>query len=254
VDEGAQRHRLVSDGLGLPRFPFGTEPSSDMGDHVMGVVVLAWLTQHPLERWGPSWAESGSLDARFRAHLTTGVPLTIAVRGDDASLQASITDSDQTLYATATATRPDPTRRPPWTGSGSMKEGAVPSQVVEQGWAPLTFGFDADRDLRFTEGLNDGAFWRERGWAHPAWLASATNAMVRRNFDFETPDAWRNAGLGAHHARPIAHGSTITLTGRIDRLFDRARYRFAVAAITAWVDDAPAASLTNTFTYEMLAP
>ncbi len=74
MERTPERHQFVSDSLGLPGFPVGTEPSSDMGDHVMGVVVIAWLTRHPLERWGLAWAESGSIEARFRAQPCFGVP------------------------------------------------------------------------------------------------------------------------------------------------------------------------------------
>jgi hypothetical protein len=98
----------------------------------------------------------------------------------------------------------------------------------------------------------DGELWRRLGWAHPAWLASATNAIVRRNVDFAPPGTWTNAGLAVHQHEPIADGSTITLTGGIRELFDRGRNRFAVSALTAWVDGVAVASLDNTFVYETL--
>ena len=253
-----ERHRFVSDGLGLPGFPVGTEASSDMGDHVMGVVVIAWLTRHPLERWGPGWAESGSLEARFRSHLSAGRLLTTTVVGDTDSIDLSITDSDETVYATGRATRPDPTRRalvvqPSIVASSKTKARPTHDELVDRTFAPLTFEFDAGRDLAFTEGLGDGEFWRRQGWAHPAWLASASNAMVRRNIDFGTPASWTNAGLSVRHHRPITTGATITLTGGIHELFDRGRHRFAAARITAWVNDDPMASLGNTFVYQTRA-
>lgn len=250
-----ERHPFVSDGLGMLGFPVGTEPSLDLGEHVMGVVVIAWLSRHPLERWGEAWAESGSLAVRFRAHLTAGLPLVTTIVGDVHSISLNITDSDDTVYASATATRPDrgrrvPLDRPPDLHCPPTKARPAHDDLVDRSFAPLTFTFDADRDLAFTEGLADRDTWRDRGWAHPAWLVSATNAMVRRNVDFGSPGYWTHAGAAIHSHTPIAHRSTITLTGGIDELFDRGRHGFAVAGITAWVDDHPVASLRNTFVYE----
>ena len=121
--------------------------------------------------------------------------------------------------------------------------------LTERVFTPLTFEFDAARDLRFTQHMTDGELWRDHGWAHPAWLASATNAIVRRNIDFATPGSWTNAGLAVQQHEPIADGSAITLTGGIRELFDRGRNHFAIAGLTAWVDDVAVASLDNTFVY-----
>jgi hypothetical protein len=224
----------------MPRFPVGTGPSADMGDHVMGVVVLAWLSGYAFERWGPEWAGSGGLDARFRAHLSAGLELVAEISDADGSLGATITDADEVIYATATVTGPDASasRHAPHLGS-----------VDEPEWHPLTFEFDAGRDLAFTAGLADGEVWRRPGWAHPAWLASASNALVLRNVEFAGGDVWKNAGLAVIRHRPITDGATITLTGRVAERFDSSRYRFAVAAVTAWVTDQPVATLRNTFTY-----
>ena len=109
-----ERHHFVSHTLGLPGFPVGTEPSFDMGDHVMGVVVFAWLTEQPLARWGPDWARTGSLTARFRRHLTSGVRLTTEVVGDAESIDLRVIDPAATVvYATAHARGPDPSHGPP---------------------------------------------------------------------------------------------------------------------------------------------
>jgi hypothetical protein len=256
--QGAPEPRhFVSDTLGLPGFPVGTEPSSDTGDHVMGVVVFAWLTEHPLERWGPDWARSGSLTARFRQHLRAGVHLTTELVGHADSMDLRVINPSATeVYATAHAHKPDPGRRPVTAGPPARPWPTNKAQprrddLTDRVFAPLTFEFDAARDLRFTERLSDGALWRRHGCAHPAWLASATNAIVRRNIDFAAPGTWTNAGLTVHQHEPIGDGSTITVTGGIRELFDRGRNRFAVAALTAWVDDVAVASLDNTFVYDV---
>ena len=42
----------------------GTAESPALGDHIMGVVVIAWLTRFPLERWGESSATKSSIQPR----------------------------------------------------------------------------------------------------------------------------------------------------------------------------------------------
>lgn len=223
----------------MPRFPAGTGPQAEMGDHVMGVVVLAWLTEHALRRWGPQWAAAGGLDARFRAHLTAGVELIAELVDDDRSADVSITDAGGTVYATASMT-------------AAPRVAAVDDAGIERPWVPLSVEFDAERDLAFTERMSDGRFWREHGWAHPAWLASASNAIVLGNCQFASPGDWRNAGLAVRWHQPIPDGSIVTLTGGVVERFGSSRFRFAVAAIAASVGEQGVATLRNTYTYHEL--
>jgi hypothetical protein len=129
----------------------------------------------------------------------------------------------------------------------------VREELTDLQFTPLTFTFDADRDLAFTERTDDHTFWTDHRCAHPAWLASATNAIVRRNIGFGEPKQWTNVGLAFHLHRRIEHGATIVLTGRITDLFDRGRHQFAVATCTAMVEDRQAATLRNTFIYASTA-
>jgi hypothetical protein len=248
-----QNHSFRADGLGLPAFPVGAGPGMDLGEHIMGVVVIAWLTHLPVSQWGPAWVSAGEMDVQFRAHLTTGRLLTAEVTRETNHLEMLVRGIDGNVAATATASMArggaDLGATHPIGPASDGKVAPVHDLLRDREFSPVTFEFDADRDLAFTAGIPDGEVWRSRGWAHPAWLACGTNALVRQNVDFGTP-GWTNAGIGIRNRAPIEDGSAITLTGLVADMFDRGHHRFATAAITAWVEGRASASIRNTFVYE----
>jgi hypothetical protein len=249
---------FVSSTLGMRQFPVGTVPSAETGDHVMGAVVVAWLTQHPIERWGETWASTGSLQVRFRSHLSAQLPLLLDVDHGSAETAMVVRDEVGTTFATATAQAPAATLvsdglrslRPPMLGMVP----ATAADLTDRALAPMIFDFDANRDLGFVSGIADGRLWSERGWAHPGFLSAASNAILRRDVLFESPQHWKNTGVDVKLRRPISSGSIIRFDARIDRLFDSARYRFAVCAIEATVDGVPVATIANTFAYGLITP
>jgi hypothetical protein len=246
------QHPFVSDNLGLPTFPLGTEEQSVLGEHIMGVVVIGWLTHVPIAEWGVQWTERGAIEARFRSHLTAGLPLSIGVERDGDALAVAVTGGDGTVYATAAASCPPPVDDPPTFGDGAQAGAPLepsPDGLDGQLLAPLSFGFDADRDLAFTARLPDGELWRQRRIAHPAWVAAGTNALIRRNLDFPPPGTWTHAGLAFRQHRPIEDGATVVLAGCVEAIFERPPHRFATAAITARVGDDVVATVRNTFVY-----
>jgi hypothetical protein len=251
-------HPFISSALGMRQFPVGTVPSAETGDHVMGAVVVAWLTEHPIARWGSGWAESGSLHTRFRSHLSAHLPLALDVDNEPDSLSMTVRDEVGTTFATAAAHAPVTTEassppgdlRPPMLGMVP----ATAADLARRSLAPMIFDFDADRDLGFVDGIADGGLWRERGWAHPGFLSAASNAILRRDVQFESPHHWKNTGFEVQLRRPIRSGSIIRFTAHIDRLFDSARYRFAVCAIEASVDGVNVATIANTFAYGIVTP
>lgn len=159
---------IVSDGLGMIQYPVGTCESSDMGDHIMGVVALAWCTDDAIDRWGEPWARQGSIDMRFRSHLTAGLDLTIATEQRRQSSEVTVTGADGTMYATGTL-RPGPTMPFEPSGRPAGTPFPVPPQAeLLDGYElhPIEFDHVAERDLRLTDHLVQAGFWRRIGWAH----------------------------------------------------------------------------------------
>jgi hypothetical protein len=254
-DVNTERHPMVATGLGMPRFPGWPSPDPEMKDHIMGVVVNAWLTRHPVARWGDRWAKTGTMRVRYRAHLTAGTPLTVEVsNGDDLGL--AVVGADGQLYAdgraglsVAPALRLEGLR-PVRPGQGPSERVAPRPETLDGlELVSLEVDFDADRDLAFVGELEDGGWWRERGWAHPAGLASGANAVLERSIAFLDGGYWKHAGTEAQQLQPIESGSRVLFGGEIVELFDGPHHRFAIAAIQVLADGCPAAVLRVVFVY-----
>lgn len=244
-------NRITSSGLDMPAYPAGTFASDDLGEHIMGVVVIAWLTRYPLERWGPEWVRRGRIDVRFRAHLTAGRSLSVGLEPSGSRLGLAVRDEDDIQVAEGWA-EIDHARTPAEAiGQVEQRAPAAPTREALSGLvlSPIRFKFDAARDLAFASSLGDRALWSQNGWAHPAWLGSAANALVRTNIDFERGGHWVHAGLRVDLRAPIRDGALIELGGRVDELFDRRRHRFASCALEAAVGGRPVASMRTTFAY-----
>ena len=242
---------IVSDGLGMIQYPVGTCESSDLGDHIMGVVALAWCTDDGIDRWGESWARHGSIDMRFRSHLIAGLDLTIATEHGPQSSDVTVSGSDGTTYATGVL-RPGPTT--PFESSGRPPSAPHPVPPVAElldGYQlhPIEFDHVAERDLTLTKGLERADSWQRNGWAHPAWLASAANAIVRHNVAFEDGGYWVQAGVTVDLHRPIPDGAHLVAAGQVSELFQRSTHRFMVCDVSICADGAPAASVRSTSVY-----
>jgi hypothetical protein len=233
---------FIANSLGILQFPADIRDSPGTGDHVMGAAVAAWLAQFPRQRWGREWVESGEMTMRFRRHLTSGDSLTIelmhadgamtmAVRGDDGMLSCDASASRRVVQPFSSVDRferrprPDPLTKP------------VPEHLDDLMLGSEQFTFDADRDLEFTALLGDD-WWREHRVAHPTWLISAANGLLRNNLDF-ADGRWVHAGATVQNIGVIESGSVIDLYGRFARLFVAGGRDFAEVDFLFAVDGAP---------------
>jgi len=242
--------------LGLPGFPGSPAPNGGPGDHIMGAVVQAWLTRHPVQRWGESWADRGSMRLRFREHLSVGTPLSMVVtHGTELTFKVLAVDAgaDATLFADGGAGL-----SPAGEGQGLRPLPIVSAGEPVRPWpdrlrslrlGTFAVGFDADRDLAFAGELADGAWWQARGWAHPAWLVTGANGLLRQAIAFQDGGYWRHAGIDMHQLRHISSGSDLVFGGHIDELFQGPRHRFAVARVQIDIAGEVAAVLRVTFVY-----
>jgi hypothetical protein len=248
--------RIESVGLGLPTYPVGTHPSAPLGEHIMGVVVLAWLTRYPIERWGLDWIRSGTIDLRFRRHLTAGRSLQVhAIADGPMRTMLSVTGDCDVAYSEGWAGVGGERLPPATIDAPESREPVLPNSDSLAGrvLAPIHFSFDAERDLRFAETLSDYPEWQRRGWAHPAWLGSAANALIRMNIDFAQDGQWLHAGLRIDLRAPIRDRARIEMGGRVETLFERGPYRFAACALEAIAEGEPVASMRTTFVYDTIS-
>lgn len=255
---GTNRRRLVAHLAGLPPFPGEVAPPESAGDHVMGVTVHAWLAGLPLRRWGLAWFDGGSMSLRFRRPLEVGDPLTLDVAHEDAP-------GDVTTFVLRT---PSGTVVGDGAARGDDSCGSFPDadtfdttlEVPDPPVPPaadalrgralgaIEFDFDAGRDLAMVSSLDDDDPWRALEVAHPAWVATGVNLLLRRAIAF--PEGhWTHAGTAVQSLRPIADGATVRVVARVERLFDAGPHRFADVAALASADSVPSMVLVTTIVY-----
>jgi len=253
----SQSHPMVATTLGLAYFPSPLRRQPASTQHVMGVVVMAWLTRHPVGRWGANWAERGSMRLRYLEHLDAGAALDVRVE-EAVELGLEVLDDTGRCCASGAAGL-EPGAAATLSAAAASLDPAAPGPAdpvpplphVVDGLVlrPLVLPFDAVQDLTFVEELADGAWWRDRGWAHPAWVASAVNEVIGQSIAFSDGGYWRHAGSDLRHVGPIPSGSELRLYGQVERAFQGAHHRFAVARVVVAADGQPAAEHVATFVY-----
>lgn len=241
----------------MPQFPADLMPSTDTGDHVMGVAAQAWLTSYCMRQWGPEWLERGTMALRFRRHLSAGTPLRLELASSrdnngDETMSLAIVDSDGNVCSDGSASL--------LAAAPSVDRAAFPVLVVpEPRLQPLpenldgvvlgtvTYGFDASRDLGFTEALGE-PWWVNEGMAHPSWLVSGVNGALLQNLAF-TMNRWVHAGLAVQQLRIVRSPAVISITTRFDRLFNAGQRNFADVGFLLCADGEPAMTGTMVIAY-----
>jgi hypothetical protein len=215
----------------------------EMSDHVPGFAVVAWMTRFPLEHFGEEWLRRGTMTIRYRRHLLVGEPLTINVRAESETLDFEAVRHGGEVVTLGNASL---TAEPSATWTEGFDAVAVPNPQLE-GVASVIEGrslgvletiFDANRDLAFVQQLAADDPWRDRREAHPAFVVSAANVVVRQAIDF-ADGRWLQGGANLRLFRPIVDGSRLTLTGRIGPGFVAGRRVFSQAEILVAADGEP---------------
>lgn len=223
----------------------------DGGVHIMGSAVPLWLTHSGIERWGVGWVSRGGLDMRFRTELFERHQLTMHVTDTDRAREVDFVDDAGVSCVTARVME-----------FGLAPERTVLAGVPAEGKAAATretleglrlcrieFTFDAARDLHIAHDLEDSATWIGNHWAHPAWIASSANAMIRRSIDFGNPPTWINAGTAIDFHGVVRDGEKVRVEGSVNEMFDRGRHHFAVIGLTVEADGRRVASMRYSLIY-----
>ncbi|MGE0304836.1 MAG: hypothetical protein AB7N61_25115 [Acidimicrobiia bacterium] len=258
-------HPYLASGLGMPQFPADLMPSDGTGDHVMGVAAQAWLTTYCLRQWGPDWLERGTMALRFRRHLSAGDQLRIVLDtagGDEMAgdgvgeavetMSLAVVDVDGNLCSDGSASLLERAPRVDLTGFPVLpvpepRIAPLPEHVDGRVLGTVRFGFDAERDLGFTQALGE-PWWVEQGLAHPAWLVSGVNGALKTNVDF-TDGRWVHAGMSVTQLRVVRSPAVISITCRFDKLFTAGGHNFADVGFVLCADDAPAMTGTMVIVY-----
>ncbi len=218
----------------------------EMNNHVPGFAVVGWMTRFPLEHFGEDWLRRGTMTIRYRRHLCVGDPLTIIVRTDaeTETLDFDAVRPNGEVVTLGSACLTTDAQAQWIEGFDAVAVPAPPlpgvaSVIAGQSLGELATDFDASRDLAFVEELDADDPWRGRRDAHPAFVVSAANVVVRQAIDF-IDGRWLQGGANLRLFRPIADGSRLTLTGRIGTGFVAGERVFSLAEILVAADGEPA--------------
>jgi len=257
---------FVARQLALRPFPHGTATPGPLGDHIMGMAVLGWLTERPVATWGERWMRTGFLHATFSRAIVAGQPLVVEQHDAAGLLSTTYRDASGRECVSGAATLAFDTEREPLVDVNDTAERGsllAPRRAELEGTTmpAISFAFDAPRDLAFLEGRTDAMAWRERGWAHPAWLGTASNAVIMTNVDFgdrdDTPGRWVQVAADVALVTPILDGDEVQLRSRIGRITRRGREgRHLVAHLdgTFRVGSRVVAHLRNSFVFASVEP
>jgi hypothetical protein len=241
---------FVAHRMEMPAYPEHLMPSAPLNDHVPGFAVVGWMTRFPLQHFGDDWLHRGTMEIRYRQHLCVGDPLTIniettseamdfeAVRPDGQivtsghaglhSTEALATDSVVKFKQAGFFDGPIP--NPPLAG--------VSEVIVRQRLGTLETEFDLARDSSFVQHLDPDDPWQGRSDAHPAFIVSVANVLVRRAIDF-VDGRWLQGGANIALFRPIPPHSKLTFTGRMGDGFIAGARDFSMAEILVSANGVP---------------
>ena len=206
------------------------------------------MTRFPLEHFGDDWLHRGTMEIRYRQHLCVGDPLTINIHSTDDAMEFEavrpdgqiVTSGRAELLSTDVAEASDAMRTSGFT-TGSIPNPPLEGdteRIARQRLGTLETEFDVARDSSFVQHLDLDDPWQGRSDAHPAFIVSAANVLIRRAIDF-VDGRWLQGGANMAFFRPIPAGSKLTFTGRMGDGFTAGARDFSMAEILVSADGVP---------------
>jgi hypothetical protein len=248
MDMSSNSYPFVAQRMEMPAYPEHMMPAAPLNDHVPGFAVVGWMTRFPLQHFGDDWLLRGTMEIRYRQHLCVGDPLTISVRtvgesiGEAIEFSAArpgggIVTSGRASFRSAADTaeliagfESVPLPVPSLVGDSDV--------IAGQPLGILEVDFDAARDNAFVRHLAADDPWQGRSDAHPAFIVSAANVLIRSAIDF-VDGRWLQGGANIEFFQRIPDGSQLTFTGRMGKGFTAGVRVFSMAEILVAADGVP---------------
>jgi acyl-coenzyme A thioesterase PaaI-like protein len=221
------------------------------GGLVPGVVVYAYMTRAPLDRWGRDWLERGTMAARFLLPVYEGQEVTVDL-DDDGELEAYTEDG---LVAAGTATLPDGTTPPPDPASYPVaplpdeRPPASPEALAVDALGTLEYGFHARQAGAYLDEIRETSpFYAKAGVAHPGWLIAMANYALSQSVRL---GPWIHVETHATHFSALADGERVEVRGKVAGLFEKKGHKFVDLDIL-WLaqGDRPVLHARHTAIYE----
>jgi acyl-coenzyme A thioesterase PaaI-like protein len=221
------------------------------GGLVPGVVVYAYMTRAPLDRWGRDWLERGTMAARFHVPVYEGQEVTVSL-DDNGELEAYTEDG---LVASGTASLPDRESVPPAPGSYAVaplpehRPPASAEALTVEALGTLEYGFHAGKAQEYLDQVRESSpFYAETGFAHPGWLIAMANYALSQTVKL---GPWIHVETNATHFSTVADGERVEVRGRVADLFEKKGHKF-VDLDLLWLagDERPVLHARHTAIYE----
>ena len=223
------------------------------GGLVGGVHVYAYMTHLPVQRWGRTWLERGTGDARFAEPVYEGEIAEITAAEDAEGLAISVS-SNGVLCATGRAALPASVVPPPVTDFRDVPVRATRLPADEKSLAvgdwltmnPLTVTPEYQTqdlaDTRETEPL-----YAAEGIVHPGTILRCCNWVLTHNVVLP---AWMHMGSTVQNLG-IAHvGDTLTARARVTRNYEHKGHKWVeVDALVLANQTRPIARVTHIAIY-----
>jgi hypothetical protein len=239
---------FVAHRMEMPAYPEHLMPSAPLNDHVPGFAVVGWMTRFPLQHFGDGWLHRGTMEIRYRQHLCVGDPLAIIIRATEDSMDFQAVRPDgQIVTSGHAALQPTETlQMDSALKQANFSDGPIPNPplagvsevIARQRLGTLEVEFNLARDSAFVQHLDPDDPWQGRSDAHPAFIVSAANVLVRRAIDF-IDGRWLQGGANISLFRPIRAGSKLTFTGRMGGGFTTSARDFSMAEVLVSADGVP---------------
>lgn len=209
------------------------------GALVPGIATFAHALTPVLRTYGTDWLTHGAVTLRYRKPVYVGEEITVDLtRGDGAdTLTVIAPDGEVRASGQVRTAAPDTDAAPsfPWTEPLDEPLPLDENTLLDHEWfgsvdVPATD--EACAEWRDGIGLarNDDVA-ADSGLAHPGFLARAYADIMRANVARTGPSIHAGSDITFH--RPVPFGTTLSLRGRIDRIFARKGQRFWVLDL-AW--------------------
>jgi hypothetical protein len=168
------------------------------GGLVPGVVVHAYLTHPPAERWGLDWVARGTIRSRFRQPVYDGEAVVVEPQGVDAPSGETLVlrrpSGDQAATAVVgspvaagndtTAAVGDLARwgHPPLPAEADRPPASEETFAAHPVLGTLDVHFRVDLAHHYLDAIGETLpMYREEGVAHPGWLIARANHVLAAN-------------------------------------------------------------------------
>ena len=221
------------------------------GGLVPGVVVYAYMTRAPLDRWGRSWLDRGTMSARFLVPVYEGQEVTVTL-DDDGELEARTEDG---LVASGRATLPDVPALPPDRSSYPVaplpdERPPVSAEALDvDALGTLVYGFHATKAGDYLDEVRETSpFYAQERVAHPGWLIAMANYALSQSVRL---GPWIHVETHATHFSAVADGERVEVRAKVANLFEKKGHKFVDLDILWLADDErPVLHARHTAIYE----